>query len=73
MREMLKVILVDNKDRKVEVQENVWPLAEDLFLGWGYEQVAINIAKTKNANLKVRDIEDITPELSAWGIPWKRI
>ena len=56
------MIITDGK-REVEISNFHWPLAEDLFLKWGHE-----ITKDK---IEVVDVYDITPELSAWGIPWK--
>jgi hypothetical protein len=48
---------------KVNTLSN-WPLIEDLFNKWGHEV-------TKDVTLKVPNLDKITSELSAWGIPWK--
>lgn len=58
------------KDREVEISDRNWPLAIDLFLKWGYPETLLTQPNTKG--LKVFDIDKITCELSAWGIPWKR-
>ena len=57
--------IVDSQKRAVEISNRHWPLAADLFAKWGH-----NIDSDV---FKVRDVEDITPELSAWGVPWKWI
>lgn len=59
-----KIKIIDSKQREVVIQNHHWPLAEDLFLKWGMSPSFDNI-------IKVVDIDDISPELSAWGIPWK--
>ena len=59
------MIIIDAKQNKVEIKNQHWPLAEDLFLKWGITPPQDNV-------IKVVDVYDITPELSAWGIPWKR-
>lgn len=53
------------KDREVEISDANWSLAKDLFIKWGYE--------TESPEIAVSDIDKITCELSAWGIPWKRV
>lgn len=50
------------ENKEVEVQDI--PLLEDLLHKWGYTLI--------DNKLKVKDIDKITCELSAWGIPWKR-
>ncbi len=57
--------IVDNKNNELEIQNLHWPLAENLLLKWNMIPNADNI-------INVIDIDDIAPELSAWGIPWKR-
>ena len=65
--------LVDgNKEAAVNTVSN-WPLISDLFIKWGYEAVALDIAKQGDVNLVVKDLDAVLCELSAWGIPWKRI
>jgi hypothetical protein len=49
-------------DREVVVQSRA--LAEDLLLKWGYD--------TNLDRIPVK-LDDVTPELSAWGIPWKYV
>ncbi len=64
--------LVQNgKEVTINTNSN-WPLIEDLFIKWGHEIAAIKIAKQGDANIVVRDMDAVTSELSAWGIPWKR-
>ncbi len=57
--------IIDTKDNELEINNRHWPLAEDLFFSWGYVPTHDNI-------VKVKDVDDIYLELSAWGIPWKR-
>lgn len=57
--------VVDAKNNELEIQNSHWPLAEDLFLKW-------NMTPNSNNVIQVADINDVYPELSAWGIPWKR-
>lgn len=59
-------MLLTQEDKEVFIQEHHWPLAIDLFNKWGYDT-------SDAATLEVKNIDDITSELSAWGIPWKRI
>ena len=56
--------IIDAKQQELEIRNQHWPLAESLFLKW-------NILPNSKNELKVRDIKDICPELSAWGIPWQ--
>ncbi len=55
------MILVDNL-KEVEVKHS--PLLEDLLVKWGY---------TPEERLNVKDVDKLTLELSAWGVPWKRL
>jgi hypothetical protein len=57
-------MLITEKGREVEISESNWILAKDLFIKWGYN--------TEDSKMEVKDIDGITSELSAWGIPWKR-
>ncbi len=59
------MLIIDAREREVEVAQKDWPLAADLFLKWGH--------KIEGSEVHVIDVDDFTPELSAWGIPWKRI
>ena len=56
--------IIDSRKKEIEIHNTYWPLAVDLFLKWGH-----NI---ESDTICVIDVDDITPELSAWGIPWKR-
>lgn len=56
-------MLVKDNNKKIEITEFNWPLAEDLFIKWGHS--------VESNQIEVKDIDDVTPELSAWGIPWK--
>lgn len=58
------MIIVDAKRNEVEITPRNWTLAADLFLKWGH--------KIDGDVIHVVDVNDIVPELSAWGIPWKR-
>lgn len=50
-----------------------WPMLVDLFVKWGYPEEVLDAAKDNDGMLiTVADITDVTDELSAWGIPWKR-
>ncbi len=60
------MIVLDASNRQIEIRNNHWSLAEDLFLKW-------NLLPNNKNEIKVKNIDDITPELSAWGIPWKTI
>lgn len=60
------MIILDSKNRELEIDNRHWPLAEDLFNKWG-------MAPNSNNEINVADIDDIAPELSAWGIPWRRV
>lgn len=56
-------MIIYEDDREVTISESNWTLAEPLFSKWGYEG---------ETQIKVNNLDDITLELSAWGIPWKR-
>ncbi len=56
---------LNKNNREVEISDSNWTLAKDLFIKWGY-----NVEDP--AQLEVDDLDKITCELSAWGIPWKR-
>jgi hypothetical protein len=58
------VIVVDQQEQELEIYNHHWPLAEDLFVKWGMTPDNDNV-------IKVSNIHDIAPELSAWGIPWR--
>lgn len=50
-----------------------WPLIVDLFIKWGFSEELVEEARdNKEVYLNVPDMENVTSELSAWGIPWKR-
>lgn len=49
-------------NQEVEVRDKV--LAEDLLIKWGYEV---------SDRIEVKDIYDVTSNLSIWGVPWKWI
>lgn len=53
-------MIIFQSDKEVEIRD--WALAEDLFIKWGYD--------VKQDRIAVNNIDDITAELSAWGIPW---
>lgn len=56
-------MIIFQGEKEVEIRN--WALAEDLFIKWGYDVNQDRIA--------VKNLDDITPELSVWGIPWKWI
>lgn len=56
------MLLID-EDREATLSDSQWVLAEPLFVKWGYAP--------EGATVKVRNLDDVLPELSAWGIPWK--
>lgn len=58
---MIKLISGD-KEVDINTMSNM-PLIEDLFHKWGIKL---------EPHIVVSDIDKITSELSAWGIPWKR-
>lgn len=49
-------------EKHIQIADKHLPLVDDLFIRWGY-----NV----ESNIKVN--EDISSELSAWGVPWKWI
>lgn len=54
------MIIVGN-DKEIEVKET--PLLEDLIVyKWGYDL---------SDKIEVKDINNVTSELNAWGIPYK--
>jgi len=59
------VRIVDSQENELEILNIHWPLAESLFSKWGATPSQDNV-------IQVRNVDDISPELSAWGIPWKR-
>ena len=59
------MILIDEQNREVEISDKNWVLAEGLQLK--------GIKDRDESVMIVKDINDITSELSAWGIPWKWI
>lgn len=61
-----------DKTVNVDTMSN-WPMLVDLFVKWGYPEEILEEAKSNDGIvLTVRDIDNVTCELSAWGIPWKR-
>ena len=54
-------MIIYQGDKEVEIRD--WTIAEDLFIKWGYD--------VKQERIAVKNLDDVTPELSAWGIPWK--
>lgn len=57
--------IIDSRKNEIEIANSQWPVAEPLFYKWGA------IPNQKN-EIFVVDVNEISPELSAWGIPWKR-
>jgi hypothetical protein len=53
-------MIIYQNDREV-ITDNI--LAEDLFIKWGYD--------VKQERIEVKNLNDVTSELSMWGIPWK--
>lgn len=58
-----KMLLIENS-AELEVNEHNLPLLADLLLKWGYNPL--------DKVIEVTNLSDISSELSAWGIPWKR-
>ncbi len=53
-------------DKEVTVNTlSNWPLIEDLFVKWRYP------VTSKDEVIEVINLDMVTSELSAWGIPWK--
>ena len=48
---------------EIEVEIKNWAIAEEIFVKWGYD--------VKQDRIEVKNIFDVTSELSAWGVPWK--
>ena len=65
---------IKQSDKVVNVNTlSNWPMLVDLFVKWGYPEDELDIArKVDGIYLSVSDIDKVTSELSAWGIPWKR-
>lgn len=65
---------IKQADKVVDINTmSNWPMLVDLFVKWGYPEEVLDIAKDNDGMLiTVADITDVTDELSAWGIPWKR-
>lgn len=57
-------MIISDGTKSVEIKNSQWPIAEGLFLKWGYTAIENSVS--------VKNIDDITPELSSWGIPWRR-
>lgn len=58
-------MIISDEHYSVEIHPRHWPLAADLFIKWGH--------KIQSDKIDVIDVNDITPELSVWGVPWKYI
>ena len=56
--------VVDLQSRELEIDNRHWVLAEPLFVKWG--------CKMDDETVHVNSVDEVAPELSAWGIPWKR-
>ena len=65
---------INQADKEVHINTmSNWPMLVDLFVKWGYSEELLENAKNNDkVSLKVGDINNVTSELSAWGIPWKR-
>ena len=59
------MIIIDNTDRQLEVSERNWILVEGIHLK--------GILDQDDKTTMVSNLDEITPELSAWGVPWKWI
>lgn len=53
-------MIIFKDDQEVEIRDVI--LAEDLLIKWGYEI---------KDRIEVKNLSDVTSELSVWGIPWK--
>lgn len=60
-------MILTHGSKEVEITPSNWVLAEPLIVRKGYT------VDKKATSIKVRNIDDLTSELSAWGIPWKRV
>lgn len=54
-------MIIFQGNKSVLIQDRI--LAEDLFIKWGYD--------VKQERIEVKNLNDVTSELSVWGIPWK--
>ena len=61
------MIIIDSDNKEVEISERNWQLAEPIMQKWKNTLVF----DEKINKMRASNLEDITPELSAWGIPWK--
>jgi hypothetical protein len=58
-------MIIVERGKEVEIKD--WVSAELLFIKKGY------VIPPDAEKLEVKNIYDLTAELSAWGIPWKRL
>lgn len=58
------MIFTDGKS-EAQVNDREWHIVSDLLVKW-------NINPPNKEKIKVGNLDDILPELSAWGIPWRR-
>ena len=65
LREANDMKIVDSQQRKLEVSERDWILASDI--------VQSSIISQTEHEVVVNNIDDVAPELSVWGVPWKWI
>jgi hypothetical protein len=56
-------VILKQKEKTVTISDRDAILAEPVLSKLGYEL---------NDTIEVKDLDSILPELSAWGIPWKR-
>lgn len=66
---MINPIKFTDGQNEVLVSGNNWPLLSDLIQKWGFGRNIIEKPET----ISLKNINEKLPELSAWGIPWKRI
>lgn len=62
-------MLIKDNRQEAEISESNWPLLVDLFAKWGHDIEG----KIPKKGVEVSNIDDVVNELSAWGIPWKKV
>lgn len=62
-------MLIKDGKQSVEISDSNKPLVVDLFAKWGYNVETV----IPRRGVLVDNVDDIISELSAWGIPWKKV
>lgn len=60
-------MILKQSNREAEVSDRDWHIVSDLLIKMGHET-----PKVAPEVMEVKSLDNLLPELSAWGIPWKR-